>query len=152
VSHNVCVYECVLVFSVRCELDFYVYYVHCLTHRCCADNLRSIFVYSNLNIFFSSYVQTIVTGIRTRRRKQLLGYVKETRGYCKLKETALDRAAWWTGFGRVCRPVVEQTVDWKNEECFNNKIMYLALYIMCTALAFFWSLRYVIINTNLHPV
>ena len=56
-----------------------------------------------------------MTGIRARRRKQLLGYIKETRGYCKLKEAALDRAVWRTGFGRVCGPVVGQTADRKNK-------------------------------------
>jgi hypothetical protein len=55
-----------------------------------------------------------VTGIRARRRKQLLGYLKETR------EAALDRAVWWTGFGRVCGPVVRQTANGKNKQCFNR--------------------------------
>ena len=31
---------------------------------------------------------------RGRRRKQLLADVRETRGYCKLKEGALDRNMW----------------------------------------------------------
>ena len=42
-----------------------------------------------------------VTGRRGRRRKQLLDDLKEKRGYCKLKEEALDRTVWRTGFGRV---------------------------------------------------
>ena len=44
-----------------------------------------------------------------RRRKQLLGDLKETRGYWKLIDEALDRALWRTGFGRVYGPVVRQT-------------------------------------------
>jgi hypothetical protein len=39
-----------------------------------------------------------VTGRRVRRRKQLLDDLKETRGYWKLKEEALDRNLWRTGF------------------------------------------------------
>jgi hypothetical protein len=41
-----------------------------------------------------------VTVRRGIRRKQLLDDLKETRGYCKLKEEALDRTLWRTGFGR----------------------------------------------------
>jgi hypothetical protein len=41
-----------------------------------------------------------VTGRRGRRRKQLLDDLKETRGYRKLKEEALDRTLWGTCFGR----------------------------------------------------
>ena len=41
-----------------------------------------------------------VTGRRGRRRKQLLDDLNEKRGYCKLKEEALDRSLWRTGFGR----------------------------------------------------
>ena len=37
------------------------------------------------------------TGKRGRRRKQLLDELKERRGYCKLKEEALDRTVWRTG-------------------------------------------------------
>jgi hypothetical protein len=47
-----------------------------------------------------------VTGRRERRRKRLLDNIKETRGYCKLKEKALYRTVWRTGFGRGCGPVL----------------------------------------------
>jgi hypothetical protein len=30
--------------------------------------------------------------------------LKETRGYWELKEEALDRTSWRTGFGRGCGP------------------------------------------------
>jgi len=49
-----------------------------------------------------------VRGRRGIRRKQLLDELKETRGYWKLKEEALDRTLWRTRFGRGCRPVVRQ--------------------------------------------
>ena len=39
---------------------------------------------------------------RGRRRKQLLGGLKETRGCWKLREEALDRTLWRTGIGRGC--------------------------------------------------
>ena len=35
-----------------------------------------------------------MTGRRGRRRKQLLDDLKETRGYCKLKEEAVDGAIY----------------------------------------------------------
>ena len=44
-----------------------------------------------------------------RRRKQLLDGLKETTGYCELKEEALDHTLWRTGFGRGYGPVVRQT-------------------------------------------
>jgi hypothetical protein len=44
-----------------------------------------------------------------RRRKQLLDDLKETRGYWKLKEKALDRILWKTRFGRGYGPVERQT-------------------------------------------
>jgi hypothetical protein len=50
-----------------------------------------------------------VTGRRGRRHKKPLGDVKETRGYWKLKEEALDRTLWRTRFGRGYGPVVRPT-------------------------------------------
>jgi len=44
-----------------------------------------------------------VTRRRGGRRKQLLTYLKEKRGYCKLKEEAPDRTGSKTGFGPVAR-------------------------------------------------
>ena len=49
-----------------------------------------------------------VMGIQGRRRKQLLDYFKETRGYCKLKAEAAYRTVWKTCSGRSCGPVVGQ--------------------------------------------
>ena len=46
-----------------------------------------------------------VTGRRGRRRRRLLDDLKERRGYCHLKEEALDRTMWRARFG----PVVRQT-------------------------------------------
>jgi len=44
---------------------------------------------------------------RGRRRKKLLDELKDRRGYCRLKEEALDRTVWRHrfrgGFGRVFR-------------------------------------------------
>jgi hypothetical protein len=50
-----------------------------------------------------------VTGRRGRRRRKLLDDLKEGRGYCHLKEEALDRTMWRAGFGRGFGPVVRQT-------------------------------------------
>jgi hypothetical protein len=35
-----------------------------------------------------------VTGRRGRRRRKLLDYLKEMRGYSRMKEEALDRTMW----------------------------------------------------------
>jgi len=50
-----------------------------------------------------------VTGRRGRRRKKLLGELKDRRGYSHLKEEVLDRTVWTAGFGRGFGPVVRQT-------------------------------------------
>jgi hypothetical protein len=46
------------------------------------------------------------TGRLGSKHKQLLVYLTETRGYCKLKEEALDCTLWRTHFGtgyEACR-------------------------------------------------
>jgi len=50
-----------------------------------------------------------VTGRRERKRRKLLDDLKERRGYCHLKEEALNRTVWRARFGRVFGPVVRQT-------------------------------------------
>ena len=50
--------------------------------------------------------QIEVTRRRVRRRKKLLDELKERRGYCQLKEEALDRTIWSNRFGRGFGPVV----------------------------------------------
>jgi len=50
-----------------------------------------------------------VTGRRGRRRGKLLDDLKERRGFCHLKEEALDRSMWTAGLGRGFGPVVRQT-------------------------------------------
>jgi hypothetical protein len=50
-----------------------------------------------------------MTGRRGRRRKKLLDDLKERRGYCHLKEEALDRTVRRARFGRGFGPVVGQT-------------------------------------------
>jgi hypothetical protein len=47
-----------------------------------------------------------VTRRRERRRKQLLDDLGDRRGYCHLKEDALDRIKWRNRFGRGCGPSV----------------------------------------------
>ena len=48
------------------------------------------------------------TGRRRRRRKPILDDLEEKRGYCKLKEEALDRPVWRISFGSDYGPVVRQ--------------------------------------------
>ena len=52
-----------------------------------------------------------MTGRRGRRPKQLLNDLKEKRGHWKLKEEALDRPLWRTGFGRECEPCIRLTTE-----------------------------------------
>jgi len=51
----------------------------------------------------------------TRRRrgtcKKLLGDLKDRRGYCHLKEEALDRTKWRYRFGGGFGPVVRQNTE-----------------------------------------
>jgi hypothetical protein len=48
---------------------------------------------------------------RGTRCKQILDYLKETRGYWKLMEETLDRSLWRTRFGRGYGPVLKQTTE-----------------------------------------
>jgi len=50
-----------------------------------------------------------VTGRRGRRRKKLLDYIKERRGYSYLKDETLDRTMWRARFGSGFGPVVRPT-------------------------------------------
>ena len=50
--------------------------------------------------------QIEVTRRRGRRRKKLLDDLQDRRGYCQLKEEALDRTVWRNHFGRGFGPVV----------------------------------------------
>ena len=50
--------------------------------------------------------QIEVTRRRGRRRKKLLGDLKDRRGYCQSKGEALDRTVWRNRFGRGFGPVV----------------------------------------------
>jgi len=51
------------------------------------------------------------TGRRGRRRRKLLDDRKERRGYCHLKEEALDRTMWSVRFGGGFGPVVRQNTE-----------------------------------------
>ena len=48
-----------------------------------------------------------MTGRRGRRRRKLLGDLKERRGYSHLKEEALGRTTWRACFERSFGPVVK---------------------------------------------
>jgi len=52
-----------------------------------------------------------VTRRRGRRRKKLLDDLKDRRGYCNLKEEALDRTAWGNLFGGGFGTVVRQNTE-----------------------------------------
>ena len=50
-----------------------------------------------------------------RRRRKLLDDLKDRRGYCELKEEALDRTVWRAGFGRGFGPIVRETAECMKE-------------------------------------
>ena len=50
-----------------------------------------------------------VTRRQGRRRKKLLDDLNDRRGYCHLKEEAVDRNMWRDRFGRGFEPVIRQT-------------------------------------------
>jgi len=52
-----------------------------------------------------------VTRRRGRRRRKLLGVLKDKRGYSHLKEEALDRTIWRNRFGGGFEPVVRQNAE-----------------------------------------
>jgi hypothetical protein len=52
-----------------------------------------------------------VTRRRERRRKKLLGDLKDRRGYSHLKEEALDGTMWRSCFGGGFGPVVRQITE-----------------------------------------
>ena len=52
-----------------------------------------------------------VTGRRGRRRRKLLDDLKDRRGYCHLKEEALDRTVWRHRFGGGFGLVVRQNTE-----------------------------------------
>jgi len=52
-----------------------------------------------------------MTERRGSRCKQLPDYLKEKKGYCKLKEEAPDRSQWRIGFVRGYGPVLRQTAE-----------------------------------------
>ena len=49
-----------------------------------------------------------MTRRRGRRRRKLLDDLRDRRGYCHLKEEALDRNMWRNRFGGGFGPVVRQ--------------------------------------------
>jgi len=58
-----------------------------------------------------------VRGRWGRRCRKLLDDLKERRGYCHLKEEALDCTVWRAGFGTGFGPVIRQTAKC-NEVCY----------------------------------
>ena len=69
--------------------------------------------------------QIEVTRRRGRRHKKLLDDLKDRRGYCQLKEEALDRTAWRNRFGRCFGPVVWQITHDDEDE---NDDIYIYIY------------------------
>jgi len=73
-----------------------------------------------------------VTGRRGRRRRKLLNFLKERRGYFHLKKQSLDRTLWRARFGRGFGPVVRQTTK---EYMYIYVHTYIYIYIYTNARA-----------------
>ena len=69
----------------------YIYISNCLLQQVIEGKIRG---------------QVEVTRERGKRRKKLLDDLTDRRGYCQLKEEALDRTMWRNRFGRGFGPVV----------------------------------------------
>ena len=66
---------------------------------------------------------------RERRRKKVLDDLKDRRGYCQLKEEALDRTMWRNRFGRGFGPAVLQITDDDDDDIPSNFRSFHALHI-----------------------
>ena len=86
-------------YPIKIRKDNWIYYILC--RNCLLKRVIEVEIEGRIE----------VTGRRGRRRKQLLGDLKENRGYWKLKEEALARTFWRTRFGRGCGPLVRQTAE-----------------------------------------
>ena len=85
---------------------------------------------------------------RGRRRKKLLDELKDRRGYCHLKEEALDRTMWRNRFGGGFGPVVRQNAEWMNvhrNRFFVNKSN------RCTEFQFYWYYESTCFGQQFHP-
>ena len=69
-----------------------------------------------------------VTGRRGRRSKYLLDDVKEMGEYWKLKEEALDRTVWRTGFGECYESDVRQKTELIDKLKLNDVRIFLAIF------------------------
>ena len=63
-----------------------------------------------------------MTRRRGKRRKKLLGDLKDRRGYCQLKEEALDRSMWRNRFGRSFGPVVRHITDGDDDDDIDDDL------------------------------
>jgi hypothetical protein len=65
-------------------------------------------ILSDVNPLFEGKIkgEIEVTRRRGRRRKKLLGDLKDRRGYFRLKDEALDHTVWRNHFGRGVGPVI----------------------------------------------
>ena len=74
--------------------------------------------------------QIEVTRRGGRRRKRLLDGLKDRRGYCRLKDVALDRTIWRNRFGRDFGPVVWQITNDDDDDIYMYVDVYVYKYIL----------------------
>ena len=88
-----------------------------------------------------------MTGRQERRRRKVLDDLKERRGYCHLKEEALDRTMWRARFGRGFGPVVRQTTKCMNGHNWIFMCLYAAQQVVRSTL--FDAYVFVIISASI---
>ena len=130
VIENIIMYNAAVLFPVKCSRNIHVKLrigtpvvrrglkkMVCV----CIYIYMYIYVYIYMYIYTHTYMYTyictqqVIEGKkkgqievirrRGRRRKKLLYDLKDRRGYCRLKEEALDRTMWRNRFGRGFGPV-----------------------------------------------
>jgi hypothetical protein len=84
----------------------------------------------------------------TRRRKKLLDDLTDRRGYCHLKEEALDRTMWRYRFGGGFGPVVGQNTKWMNALLFYPKVFNCTKYSVGLLITFSYPVIVTYINTH----
>ena len=81
---------------------------------CCTATWKANGKTTILSLFLDSlFPKTELSYMRRRgrRRKKILDYLKDRRGYSHLNEEALDRTKWRHGFGGGFGPVVRQNTE-----------------------------------------
>ena len=107
IQHATCMRHNVICASSSSTIFFHIIWIgHILCRNCLLKQVTEGKIKGQIE----------ATRRRGRRRKKLLDDLKDRRGYCQLKEEALDRTVWRNRFGRGFGPVVWQITDDDNDD------------------------------------